>query len=199
MSDFEKSLVVAQGVGSIESFFYSICYPIRYEKTEKVDKCDNFQDEIGKLLGLNEILQLILDHRRFEEQCFDINKALIEHGYFLRVEGKKKFIALIKKDSKKQETKKNGSSCIVKKFRGFDIVSIEYGRRQRTKFSLFDVIYKPMKKWTDIIDCYFSIDLASAYRPEWSTGKSLRHARAYQCYYCSSYYIQKARYQKHVE
>ena len=56
-----------------------------------------------------------------------------------------------------------------------------------------------MKKWTDIIDCYFSIDLASAYRPEWSTGKSLRHARAYQCYYCSSYYIQKARYQKYIE
>ena len=56
-----------------------------------------------------------------------------------------------------------------------------------------------MKKWTDIIDCYFSKDLASAYRPEWSTGKSLRHARAYQCYYCSSYYIQKARYQKYIE
>ena len=55
------------------------------------------------------------------------------------------------------------------------------------------------KKWKDIISCYFSIDLTSVYRAEWSTGKSLRHARAYQCYYCSSHYIQKARYQKHIE
>ena len=59
-----------------------------------------------KLLGLKERIQLKLDHHRFEEQCFDINKALIEHGYLLRVEGKKKFIALMKKDSEKQETKK---------------------------------------------------------------------------------------------
>ena len=61
-----------------------------------------------------------------------------------------------------------------------------------------------MKKWNDVIDCYFPIDLASACRAEWSTGKSLRHPRAYQCYcycYCyyCSYYIQKTRDQKHIE
>ena len=60
-------------------------------------------------------------------------------------------------------------------------------------------MYKPVTKWDDIIDCYFSIDLASTYRAEKSTGKSLRHARAFQSYYCSSCYIQKARYQKHIE
>ena len=47
--------------------------------------------------------------------------------------------------------------------------------------------------------CYFSTDLATAYRAEWSTGKSLRHSTAYHCYYCSSYYIQKARYLKYIE
>ena len=67
-------------------------------------------------------------------------------------------------------------------FRGFAIVSIEYGRRQRTKFLPIDIIHKPVKRLNDIIDCYFSIDLASAFRAEWSTGKSLRHARAYQWY-----------------
>ena len=154
----------------------------------------------GKLLGLKERLQLKLDHHRFEEQCFDINKTLIEHGYCLRVfEAKNKSITVMKRDSEIQEMKKNVTSCIVKKFRGFDIVSIASDRRQRTKFSPIDIIYKPVKKWDDIIDCYFSIDLASTYRSEWSTGKSLRHARAYQFYYCSSYYIQKARYQKHIE
>ena len=94
-----------------------------------------------KLLGLKERLQLKLDHHRFEEQCFDINKALREHRYFFRVfEAKKKFITAIKKGSEKQEMKKkNVSSCIVEKLRDFDIVSIEYARRQRTKFSPIDI------------------------------------------------------------
>ena len=54
-----------------------MCYAISYEKkTEKIDQCNNFQDEIGtklheKLLGLKERLQLKLDYDRFEEQCFE--------------------------------------------------------------------------------------------------------------------------------
>ena len=40
---------------------------------------------------------------------------------------------------------KNVSSCIIEKFRGFDIVSIEYGREQQTKFSLIDILHKPVK------------------------------------------------------
>ena len=112
MIDFEKSLVVPHGVGSIDSFSYAICYARSYEKTEKVDQCNNFQDEIGtelykKLLGLKKRFQLKLDHHRFEEQCFGINKALIEHGYFLRVfEAKKKLTTVMKKECDKQEMKK---------------------------------------------------------------------------------------------
>ena len=82
---------------------------------------------------------------------------------------------------------------------GFDIVSIEYGRKQWTKFSSIDIIYIPVNKRNDVIDCSFPVDLASACRAEWSTGKSLRHPRAYHCYYCCSYYIQKTRHQKHIE
>ena len=67
------------------------------------------------------------------------------------------------------------------------------------KFAPIDIIYKPVKKWDNIIDWYFSIDLATTNRAEWSTAKSLRYARAYQCYYCNSYYIQKTKYQKHIE
>ena len=112
VSDFEKTLVIPHGVGSIDSFFMQFCYSIRYEKTEKVDQCDNFREEIGtelyeKLLGLRGKLQLKLDHRRFEGQCFEENKALIEYGYFLRLfELKKKFRTYMKKDSKKQKLKK---------------------------------------------------------------------------------------------
>ena len=78
------------------------------------------------MLGLKESLQLILDHRRFEEQCFDINKALIEHKYLIACEDKKKFITVMKKDREKRERKKkNDSSWIVETFSGFDIASNE--------------------------------------------------------------------------
>ena len=104
--DFEKSLLIPHGVGSIDSFSYAICYARSYEKTEKVDQCNNFQDEIGTEL-YKKRLQLKLGHHRFEEQCFDINKTLIEHGYFLRVfEAKKKLITVMKKECDKQEMKK---------------------------------------------------------------------------------------------
>ena len=96
------------------------------KKTEKIDQCNNFQDEIGtelyeKLLGLKERLQLKFDHHWTT-------------------------IGLVKKDSEKEEMKKNVSSCIMEKFKGFDIVSIEYDRRQRTKFLPIDIINKPVKK-----------------------------------------------------
>ena len=111
--DFEKSLLIPRWVvGSIDSFSFAICYARSYEKTEKVDQRNNFQDEIGtelykKLLGLKKRFQLKLDHHRFEEQCFGINKALIEHGYFLRVfEAKKKLTTVMKKECDKQEMKK---------------------------------------------------------------------------------------------
>ena len=77
-----------------------------------MDQCNNFQVEIGtelheKLLCLKERLQLKLDHYRFEEQCFDIIKVLVEHGYFLRVfETKKKFIAIMKKKQRKTGNEK---------------------------------------------------------------------------------------------
>ena len=150
--------VIHHGVGSIGSFFYEICYAVLYEKTEKVDQYNNFQDEIGtelyeKLLGLKESYRLKLDHHRFEKQCFDINKALIEHGYFLKVSEAKNKLITDEKRQRKIGNEKKFSSCIMEKFRCFDIVSIEYGRRQRTKFSSIDIIYKPVKKWNNIIDC----------------------------------------------
>ena len=68
---------------------------------------------------------------------------------------------------------------------------MEYTRKQRTKFAPIEIIFKPVKRWDDIIDCYFSTDLSAAYRVEWSVGKNIRHARTFQCYHCNAYYIQK--------
>ena len=78
---------------------------------------------------------------------------MIEHGYLLRVfEAKKKFLAVMKNDSKKQEMKKKKKfSCIKQKFRGFDTVSTEYDRKSGIKFRPIDIKHKPVKKWHGII------------------------------------------------
>ena len=81
-------------------------------KVGKTNQCNEFQNEIGiefyeELLGLKERLQLKLDYRSFEGQCFELNKVLAKYRYFLRVlKLKKKFRTISKKDSEKQEMRK---------------------------------------------------------------------------------------------
>ena len=79
---------------------------------------------------------------------------------------KKKFRTINKKDSGKQETRENISNCVMAKFKGFDIVRTEYDKTEDKKFKPFDIIYKPVKKWDDIINRYVSTDLATDYRAE---------------------------------
>ena len=146
-------------------------------------------------------LLLKLDYHRFEGQSFELNKVLAKYGYFLRVfELKKKFRTISKKkDSEKQEMRKKISTCVMEKFKGFGIVRIEYGRKLSTKFKPIDIIYKPVKKWDDVIGCYISTDLATAYRAEYVINDKTRHSRAFQCYYCNAYYNKKPRHQQHLE
>ena len=86
INEFEKTLLIPHGVGSIDSFFYAVCYAIRYAKVKKnrpiiepiYNRCDKFQSEIEpklyeKVLNMKEKLQLKLNYRRFEEQCFELN------------------------------------------------------------------------------------------------------------------------------
>ena len=41
---------------------------------------------------------------------------------------------------------KKVSSCITKKFNGFHIVSLEYGKMLKKKFGPVDISFKPIKK-----------------------------------------------------
>ena len=163
IDDFDKScekvdkfetLLIPHGQGSAVSPFYSIYYAIRFLKSKKYNQ---FGDgEIKEVLGCDlynllyhdkDILQLSLDHQKFEKQCFRVNEILFKHGYFLRVfELKKKFYSLFTKNSEKQTIIRKVSSCITEKFNGFNIVTLEYGRKLRKKFKPIDIINKPIKK-----------------------------------------------------
>ena len=67
--------------------------------------------------------------------CYKINAILSKFGYFLRVfELKDKFRHLTMKDKTNQKIERQLSSCLIEKYSGFTIISIEYQKKQRTLF-----------------------------------------------------------------
>ena len=63
-----------------------------------------------------------------------------------------------------------------------------------------DIIFDPVKHQKYRIDCYFSTDKHLAYRTLLSEGKSstVKHSRTSQCFYCSTYFIWKSRYDRRI-
>ena len=58
---------------------------------------------------------------------------------------KKKFIHLTLKYPKKQNIVRQLSSCMTKKYNGYQAISTEFARKQTKKFKLIDIIYKPSR------------------------------------------------------
>ena len=66
--------------------------------------------------------------------CYEINIILSKFGYFLRVfELKHKFRHLSMKEKNQHETIRQLSNCLIEKYNGFTIISIEY-KKNKEKF-----------------------------------------------------------------
>ena len=65
--------------------------------------------------------------------------------------------------------------------------------------SPIDIVYKPVKKEDEIIECFFSLKINLAYRSTFSENQKIRHGTAFQCYFCSNYYSRKDKYDRHME
>ena len=134
--------------------------------------------------------------------CYEINAILSKFGYFLRVfELKNKFCHLAMKDKTKQKIVRQLSSCLIEKYSGLTIISIEYQKKQRKLFKPIDIIYKPTKPIEIEPLCYFSEDISKAYSSLHSKGKKgwSRAHKAYQCYYCNKFFIVETRQKWHME
>ena len=92
-------------------------------------------------------------------------------------------------------------SCIKSKFDGFEIATVQFRRELRRTFKPIDIIYEPVKKKTDIINCFISSDISKSYRSTCSNSKNeIPHvAFAWQCYYCSKFYARRDKLKKHIE
>ena len=208
---FAKTLLNSQGLNNENSFFYSILFAIRYQLTDKFDIVNNDEQikaDIGaeifdKIYLLKDILKLDLDILNFENQCCEINQILNKNNLFLRVfEFKQKFHCLIKQDPEKKNVVRELSGCIDEKFNGFATVRLEFDRKLRQKMSPIGIVYKPVKKEDEIIECFFSSQMNLAYRPTFSVdrkGSKIKHGTAFQCYYCSHYFARKDRFERHIK
>ena len=120
-----------------------------------------FEESIDKnlieQLDQPEKFQFIVDLQKFNNICYEINSILSKHDYFLKVfELKNKFRHLSMKEPKKQNIVRQLSSCLMEKYNGFQVISIEYARKQRKKFKPINIIYKPTKHIETEPLCYFS-------------------------------------------
>ena len=104
------------------------------------------------------------------------------------------------KKTKKQNIIRQISSCLTEKYSGFQAISIEYERKQRRKFKLLNIIYKPTKRIEIEPLCYFSDNISKAYKCFYSSPKKNKCAvMSFECYYCNKFFIREDRHKKHVE
>ena len=109
---------------------------------------------------------------------------------------KDKFHCLINQNSEKKTVLRELSSCVIKKFNCFYIVCIEFIKKPLRSI---DIIYKPVKKCDNIVNCLFSKKLNLAFRVSYSEGQRTKCSTAWQCYFCLNYYTQQDKFDGHVE
>ena len=208
VDEFKKSLINPQGNKNVDSFFYAILYAIRYSLTEKSEPIENDDelksdvklDRISEIVLLKEKIRLDFDMFNFENKCHQINHILNINNLFLRVfEPKDKFHSLIKQDPDKKNVIRELPSCITEKYNGFHIARMEFAKKLIQKFVSIDIVYKPVRKCTKIVNCYFSNKLNLAFRLTFSENSKIRHGAAFQCYFCSSYYGRKDKFDRHLD
>ena len=113
---------------------------------------------------------------------------------------KNKYRRFSVKDKNKQKIVRQLSSCLIEKYSGFRVISIDFERKQRKLFKPIDIIYKPTKSIEIELLCYFSDDISKAYSSLHSVGeKIMRTHKCYQCYYCNNFFIQEMRQKRHME
>ena len=110
------------------SFVKINLYALRYDKENKIDICDKNEFEYlidEKLIDQldEEKYKVILDFKKFNNNCYEINYLLSKYNYFLRViELKSKFRYLTMKDQKKKKIFRKISSCLTEKYNGFQAI-----------------------------------------------------------------------------
>ena len=117
-------------------FCKAVLYAMRFDKEYSKDVCT--QQDFEKIIDKSAIeqiyqpekFQFIIDLQAFMSLCYEMNMIL--SSYFLRVfELKRKFRHLSVKSKDNQKIVRQLSSCLIEKFNGFTIISIECQKKTK--------------------------------------------------------------------
>ena len=91
------------------------------------------------------------------------------------------------------------SSCIKEKFNGFTFAQINLSKNQKQDLIPINIIYKPVKKQDEVINCFFTDDVKTAFRAVYNNSQGIHTAnQLYECYYCSDFFLIKSKFEKHI-
>ena len=90
------------------------------------------------------------------------------------------------------------SSCIKENFNGFTFPQINLAKNQKQDLIPINIVYKPVKKEDEVINCFFTDDLKNTYRGVYNNSQGVRTANTlYECYYCNDFFTIKSKFEKH--
>ena len=161
-----------------------------------------------KMLEMKESLVLDLRLNTFERQYLKVNELSMSGEVPLTVYGMKKetlfgfdFEIFDLPHFQKNKSKRELSSCIMEKLSGFQMVRTLQENKLRLNFRPIDMVYELVKHFKQNVDYFFTNKKDLGCRTTNSVRKSskMKHMNVYECYYCSNFYLQEKRFDKHVK
>ena len=149
-----------------DSLFNSVLYGMLFKLTEN-DRVSrkNIESTLGKeffdeISESKELLQLDDSIEGFFKKCVLVNDFLEKKDLFLRVyERRDKFRYLIKKGVHgKNKVIRGLSSCVVKKFNGYEIMKKSLQHKEKKDSDPVHIVYE------SVIKCFFTDSLHLAFR-----------------------------------
>ena len=158
------------------------------------------ENEIEKIIGEKLFDSLKKNKRNTSQLLSSKAMKLMKKNLFLQVyEIRNKFRYLIHKTTTgKSQVIRNLLSCIIQKYKSYQVVKIEEQYNIKQLFEPIDIIYNPVQNFTNTIDCYFTQNIHFAYRCEYSKGKKgIEILHAFECYFCNNFHSTKKALEKH--
>ena len=111
---------------------------------------------------------------------------------------------MIHSNSRKNNVKRELSSCIVEKVLGFEIARPMQWNKSRVNLKPIDIFYKPEKHFRQKVNCLFRDKKYLAYRTTNLIRKNckIEHTNAYKCFSCSHIFfnfVSKKRFENHIK
>ena len=91
------------------------------------------------------------------------------------------------------------SACIKEKSNSFQVALPSLAKDQKKDLVSVNIIYKPVRSQEEIVECFFSEDIRTAYRGTYNKNDDIKHVMPYECYYCSNFFAWQKDFDKHLK